>query len=158
MRSISLATSLAVLLFAQAACAQDLPDLNLPCAPEVTEGRRSVLRHEGVEGIWFHLEVSRCMLGRLSALPRYAERIRLLEERLQLDAQRRSLLQRQVSLAEQEAAAATSALEAAVRGRREAEGSVERERGLRWLWFGVGVVVVVAVEALALWAWSELSD
>ena len=168
MRSRALATDiLACLLFgfvvwhgceAHAQEEPELPDISAPCAPEVTENRRAVVQHDGDAGVWFQLSLAQCMLGRLAALPRYAERVSLLEERLRVGDERTALLRRQVQLAEQEAERASASLEAAMRGQREAREEANTERSLRWVWFGVGVVVVVAVEALALWAWSELSD
>lgn len=161
MRSIDWGTSLLLTLAllgggARAAAQEALPDVSEPCVPEVTEHRREVLAHNGVPGIWFRLEVAQCMLGRLAALPLYAERVTLLEERLSIGDHRTELLRRQVELAEQEAEEATGALETAEQRAREGQEEAQTERDLRWLWFGVGVVVIVALEALALWAFSEL--
>jgi hypothetical protein len=119
--------------------------------------RRAVLEHEGAMGIWFELEVARCMLGRLSALPLYAQRVSLLAQRLQLSDERHQLMQRQVELANQATEAAEGALEAAVRGRRQAEE--ERDAWYRHplLWVVVGVVVTAGLEALAIWGFSQVS-
>lgn len=142
------------------ASAQDalpnLPDVTVPCAPDVTENRRQVVEQDGQSGVWFHIEVARCMLGRLAALPLYAQRVSLLEDRLRLGDERTVLLRRQAELAEAEAEEAAGALEAATRLARTATESAQRERDLRWLWFGIGVVIVVALEALAIWALSEV--
>lgn len=162
MRSMPLVTSTVaiLLLLSQTAFAQDseLPDVSTRCAPEVTEGRSTLLMHSEQQGMWFHMAVARCMLTRLQALPLYAERIELLEQRLELSDERTALLRRQVELAEEGERQALAVLEASESRARKAEEEADRERTLRWVWFGVGVVVVVAVEALALWAWSSLSD
>lgn len=156
-RTLASAISLTLLLLGGGARAQDaLPDVSEPCAPEVTEHRREVLAYSGIPGIWFRLEVAQCMLGRLAALPLYAERVTLLEERLSIGDHRTELLRRQVELAEQESEEAVGALEAAERRARQEVEAAQGERDLRWLWFGLGAVVIVAVEALALWAFSEL--
>lgn len=151
---------LLLVLVSSSAMAQDdlLPDVSGLCAPDVTENRRSVLAHEDDRGVWFHLDVARCMLGRLESLPLYVERVHLLEERLQLSDERIVLLQRQVELAEEGERQALAVLETSESRARKAEERAERERSLRWVWFGVGVVVVIAIEALALWALSELSE
>jgi hypothetical protein len=130
--------------------------VTVPCAPEVTENRRAVIEQDGQAGVWFHVDVARCMLGRLAALPLYAQRVTLLEDRLRLGDERTVLLRRQVELAEQEAQEATGVVENATRLARTATESAQWERDLRWLWFGIGVVVVVALEALAIWALSEV--
>ena len=138
------------------ACAQDLPNVELPCAPEVTENRRAVVANEGDSGVWFHIEVARCMLGRLSALPEYARQLRLHEDRLELTDANDALLRRQVSLAVQEADAARGALEAAVRRAREAEESRDAWYRNPGFWFVVGTVVVIALEVVAVWAFSQV--
>lgn len=148
---------LAALLWHACETRAQLPDLGLPCAPQVTEHRRAVLTYEGASGIWFHGDVARCMLTRLEAMPLYVERVRLLEERLSLGDERDALRVRQVALAEEGERRAVEVLDAAVRGRRQAEEALAFERDLRWLWFGVGVVVVVALEALAVWVFSEVA-
>jgi len=149
-----------LLLLSQTAFAQDseLPDVSTRCAPEVVENRSTLLLHSEQQGMWFHMAVARCMLTRLQALPLYAERVSLLEQRLELGDERTALLRRQVELAEEGERQALAVLDASEGRARRAEERADRERTLRWVWFGVGVVVVVAIEALALWAWSELSD
>lgn len=139
------------------ALAQDthLPDLSVPCAPEVV-ARRAVIAHEGAPGIWFDLRVAQCMMGRLDALPLYAQRVSLLEQRLTLSDERHQLMERQVELAEQGEQAAVDALEAAVRRAREAEEERDAWYRAPLLWFIVGGVVVIVLEALAIWALSEL--
>jgi hypothetical protein len=96
------------------------------------------------------------MLGRLAALPEYAGRVRLLEGRLTLRDEGLALRDRQVALAEQEAETATGALEAAVRGRREAEEALDAWYRSPILWVVVGVVVTIALEVVAIWAISEV--
>lgn len=159
LQTLLLASASSLFLCVATAHAQDdesLPDLQVQCAPELVENRRATLEHEGDAGVWFHAEVARCMLGQLTALPLYAERVRLLEQRLTLSDERHVLMLRQVALAEEGEQAAVSALEAAERGRRQAVEEASFERALRWVWFGVGVVVVVAVEALAIWIFNEV--
>jgi hypothetical protein len=133
-------------------------DLELPppetleaqCAPEVTSGRRQTLEVEGQTGLWFHIDVARCMANRLALLPRYARHVRLLEERLEVAEERDALRAREVALAVQEADAARGALEAAIRRAREAEE--ERDAWYRHPVFlvAVGVVLTVVVQVGAV--------
>ena len=152
------ATSLLLLLWAAPAQAQELPDLELPCAPDVIELRRAAISHEGQPGLWWHREVARCMAGRLMALPQYVERIRLLETQLTIAGEREGLVHRQALLAEQEAAAAVGALEAAVRGRREAEEDLNAWYRSPILWVVVGAAVVIILEVVAVWAFGKLDN
>lgn len=136
----------------------DLPDIQLPCAPDVTEHRRAALTHEGQPGLWWHREVARCMTGHLMALPLYAERVQLLDTKLTIATERRALVDRQVALAEQEAELATGALEAAVRGRREAEEALNAWYRSPILWVVVGAAVVIILEVVAVWAFGKLDN
>jgi hypothetical protein len=156
--SLLLATSLLLSATAQAQDDEPLPDISGSCAPEVTENRGGRIDIEGLNARWFHPDVARCMVVRLGNLPRYSERVRLLEQRLTIADERHALMVRQVQLAEEGEQAAVGALEAGQRRAREAEEEANLERTLRWLWFGIGVVVVVAVEVLAVWIFSEVSD
>lgn len=150
---------LSLLFFASTVTAQDeLPSVEGRCAPDVSEHRSLLLEHEQQAGMWFHMAVARCMLTRLQSLPLYAERVSLLEQRLELSDERTELLRRQVHLAEEGERQALSVLEASEKRARTAEERAERERKLRWLWFSVGVVMVGALGALSLWGWSELSE
>jgi hypothetical protein len=148
----------AVLMFARPCAAQEAPsiDVTAPCAPEVSANRRAVLEHEGDGGVWFHMDVASCMLGRLSALPEYATYVRLLEERLSLSDRRDELRVFQVELAEKEAQTAAEALETAVRGRREAEESLGAWHRSRVLWFTVGVVATGLLVGLSAYAFNRL--
>lgn len=139
------------------ASAQDLPNISEPCAPEVVENRRAIVIHGGDGGIWFHMDVARCMLGRLAALPAYAEHVRLLETRLTLSDDRSALQAREVALATQEAETATEALTEASRGRREAMEQLVKERRWRSLWAALGVALTVALGSLSIWGYSKLS-
>jgi hypothetical protein len=154
----AVALAMALLLFVTAADAQDdLPDVSSPCAPEVVATRSLLLPHGGQAGMWFHIDVARCMLSRLEALPLYAARVRLLEQRLVLSDERHGLMVRQVALAEEGERRAEGVLVNAERRARSALAGAETERNLRWLWFGVGVVLTALVQALAIWALGELS-
>lgn len=123
----------------------ELPSVSVPCAPEVAANRRAVIQYDGDAGIWFHLEVARCMVGRLAALPLYGQRVSLLEDRLRLGDERTELLRRQVRLAEEGEQHAVSALEAANRARRRAEEDKDAWYRAPALWFAIGVVAAVAI-------------
>lgn len=151
MRSLVLAFSL-VALSPSGALAQELE----PCAPDITENRRAVREHNGSPGIWFHIEVARCMLTRLTETALYMRRISMLEERLQLSDERLELQQRVTSLAEQEAEQVSGALDAAIGRAREAEESRDAWYRHPALWAAVGVVLTVAVEAVAIWALNRV--
>jgi hypothetical protein len=147
--------ALAILWHGCEAHAQDLPDVSAPCAPELTANRRAVLPYEGASGIWFNLELARCMLGRLEALPLYVQRVHLLEERLHLGDERHGLMVRQVTLAEEGEQRAVNALEAAERLRRQAEEDRDAWYRHPAFWAVVGAVIVAGLEALAIWALSQ---
>jgi hypothetical protein len=132
--------------------AQDLPSIAGPCAPEVSDNRRAVLVFDEDPGIWFHLEVARCMAGRLEALPLYAERVHLLGERLSLSEARDALRVREVELAEKEAETAAGALETAMRAAREAREDLDAWYRSPILWTAVGAVLAGGLIALAVWA------
>ena len=159
--TLAWASSLAILLFALPAQAQDegLPtaaELSTQCAPGVETNRRASLSHNEDEGFWFHGDVSRCLLQRYSLLAPFADRVHLLEQRLQLQGERDALQERRVALAVQEAAVAVEALEAAVRRAREAEESRDAWYRHPAFWFVTGAVVVIVLEIVAVWAFQQL--
>jgi len=159
MNSLAWATSLAVLLAVAPVAASDppLPDVSQPCAPEVTADRSFVLAHDGQAGVWFHMEVARCMLGRLAALPLYAQRVSLLEGRLQLDDERTALVVREVSLAEEGEQRAVNALSASERGRRHAEDAKDAWYRAPALWFALGVIAAVAIGFVVVYGLQAVS-
>jgi len=138
--------------------ADELPDVSGECAPEVEGTRRAIVVHEGVHGVWFERNVTLCMAGRLALLPLFANRIRLLEQRLQLGEERHELMVRQVAVAAEAEQRAVDALGAAVGLRREAESRAARERSLRWLWAAVGVFVTGSAFALSVWGYNRLES
>jgi len=154
-RSLSLVCSLLSLFLASQTAAQELPDVGV-CAPEVTENRRATVLHDGAVGLWFHADVSRCLLDRLQALPLYVERVSLFEERLTLSDERQALTHEQVQLAQAAEERAVEALEAAERGRREAEDDRDAWYRHPALWFAVGVVVAGALVAVGIYGLSAI--
>ena len=149
-------TYFAVLVCSSTAVAQPLPPVDLPCAPDISEpNRRASVTHQGQAGLWFHVDVARCMAERLSVLPLYAERVRLLEQSLQLRDERHQLALRQAEIAERGEQVAVAALETAERRAREAD-----ERASRWyrhpaLWFVLGVVVTVGAQVGVYYVTSD---
>lgn len=117
-----------------------------PCAPEVTELRRAILQHEDQPGIWFHMEVARCMLGRLAVLPELALQVQLFEQRRQASEVLEASLERRGDLAVQEADAAREGLSASRRviGRLE-ERTGAWDAGMPALWFALGIVAALAI-------------
>ncbi len=134
-----------------------LPDVAGLCAPEITENRRAALTHEGQPGLWFQTDIARCMLGRLVALPLYAERVRLLDQRLSLVEERDALRVRQITLAEEGEQRATGAMASAVRARRRAEEALDAWWRHPGFWAAVGALVVVGLEVLTIWAFHEVT-
>lgn len=127
-------------------------NFDAPCAPEVTESRRAVLEHDAQPGLWFHLEIARCMLGRLAVLPELSLQVQLLEQRREASDVLRDSLERRGDLAVQEAETAREGLQAA----RRALNRAEEDRDAWWrspiLWFVVGAVVAVALVAVGAYA------
>lgn len=139
---------------------EELPssaELSSLCAPEVQEGRRFLVTREGVEGFWFHPDVGRCLLKRYGTLPSFAQRVEEFEARRLVQEGRDELQERRVALAEEEADTATGVLEEAVRGRREAEETLNAWHRSRALWFAVGAVVIIVVQVVTVWAYSALT-
>lgn len=157
--SLAWASSLALLCltFPAAAQEQELPDVRGQCAPSVTEHRGGRVEVDGLNARWFHPEVAACVALRLQALPLYAERVHLLEQRLSISDERDALRQREVRLTAQAEERAVGALEAAERGRRHAE----EELNVWWrhpvLWFALGGVVVGVLMAVGGWAIGQLA-
>lgn len=139
-------------LMASAAAAQDLPDVRGVCAPEVSL-RRASIEHVGERGLWFHLDVARCMAGRLAALPLYYDRVQLLERRIQLAEERHDLLIEALAVSDRIEERYQAALSAATRRANAAEGELGVWYRSPALWAVVGAVVagaLVFVAGLAL--------
>jgi hypothetical protein len=98
------------------------------------------------------------MLSRLQVLPLYADRVRLLEGRLTLQEERSALQERQVALAEEGEQEAVGALEAAVRGRREAEEEMDAWYRHPALWAALGGAAVIILEVVAVWVLNAAGD
>jgi hypothetical protein len=122
-----------------------------PCAPEV-ELRRAELVHEGQPGLWFQADVARCLLRDVSELGE----LRLIRIDLGLRLERTDeyveLLREQLDLAEQATERAQGSLQAAVRGRREAEDALHAWYRSPWLWTAVGAILAGGLVALSAYA------
>ncbi len=152
---------LLALLWAAPAQAQELDlstELRLPCAPETALNRSAVLEHEGDAGVWYHLEVMRCMIGRLKALPRMAVELEQWEVRAAGSEALERSLTRRGDLAVEESEVARGALTAAVRARRRAEEDMYVWYRSPILWFAVGMVVTGALVALTAYGLNAAGD
>lgn len=151
------ATSLALaILTANVAHADDpLPDVEGVCAPEVSVRRASV-SHEGEPGIWFQMDVARCMLGRLAALPLYAQRVSLLEQRLQLSDERHLILRDALDIGASIETRYDLALQDAITRAREAEEAADKWYRSPTLWLVLGAVVGGALVGLGAYALGQL--
>lgn len=145
---------LGMLLFPMTAHAQDV-DYSIPCAPEV-ENRSGLLTREGDVGMWLHIEIARCLLGRVAVLPELQAQLRTFEERRRASVALQASLTRRGDLAVQEAETAREALTAATRALRRAQEDLATERNLRWLWVTGAVVVVIVLEVVAIWVFSQV--
>jgi len=151
----------AALLLGQCATAhaQDAEAAPAECGDTTghTAPRRASVTHEGEAGVWFRLDVARCLLGDVTELRLVRERVGLLDARLEIREEQITLTREALDLGRRAEERATGALEAAVRGRREAE----EERDAWWrspiLWFAVGAVVTVALEVVAVYALAALT-
>lgn len=132
-------------------------DFTLPCAPEVTELRSGLLMNGEQQGMWFHLEVARCMLTRLAVLPELQLQLSLFEEREQATEALGASLRRRGDLAVQEAETAREALTAAVRARRRAEEDLDVWYRHPLFLMAAGAAVVVALEIVAIVIFNEVS-
>lgn len=139
--------------------AQDapLPSVTGDCTPELTVNRRAQIPNAGADGIWFAMPLARCMLDRLTALPLYAERASLLEQRLVLSDRLTSIVREEQGLAVREADAARGALEAAVTRAREAEEDRDKWYRSPAFWALVGIAGTVLVEVVSVLLLREVS-
>lgn len=148
--------TLSLLVWATSLTAQ-AQDFDTPCAPEVIETRRVLLEQAGQAGIWFHMEVARCMLGRLAALPGLQTELTLWETRREASEALETDLRRRGDLAIEEATAAREVLDEAIRARRRAEEDLHVWYRNPVFLIGTGAVLVVAIEIVAIIIFKEVS-
>lgn len=126
-------------LFTTNVLAQDLP-----CGDPDSQHqapRRAVVEHEGEQGVWFRMDVGKCLLKDVTELNERRYQVRLLEQQLQLRIEQKVLLDEAIKFSEQAKMSAITSLEASERRARKAE-----ERANAWykhpiLWFVVGSLV-----------------
>lgn len=166
--SLALACSvLLVFVFTSTAFAEDPlpgPEAFLDvCAPGITGAYRGSwinveVAGDSVRARWFPTDIIRCMTTRATMLPLYAANVQVLEHRVQMLDDRVVNLLRQVASAEEGEIVAVLAVDAAVRGQREAEESRDAWHRSRALWFALGAVVTAAVVALTGYALGQVGD
>jgi hypothetical protein len=118
----------------------DKLDLQGQCVPAAPEPRRARISYEGQLGFWFQFDVSICMLKRLRVLPPLAQRLTLLEERLESSNKVNVFQREMVSLANGARKKAEGSLYKAVQAQRRAEDKLNHWTRSPWLWFSVGIV------------------
>lgn len=137
-------------LLASSTSAQDV-DVRSVCAPHVAV-RRAVLDHEGRSGVWFDLDVARCMLARLDMLPRLSDLNRTLESRITIADRRYQLRVEASTLADEIMERYRTALVAS-----ESRADAAERRLASWhrspvLWLMVGVVLSALLVGLSAYA------
>lgn len=118
---------------------------------------RKVLSVENTQGVWFRQDVADRLLGDFKQATelrdKYAARVTLLEQKLEIRGEELALHVRMRELAEAGEAKAVGALSAAIQARRMAELDRDAWHRNRGLWFGVGVLataIAVVTTAYAL--------
>lgn len=114
-----------------------------PCPTYLNGPKRKLLSWDDVPGLWFRQDIAKCILGDLKAIPEYQDRIKLLDKKLKLQTEQLDLEKEAREIAAQEADIATGHLEAAERGRRQAEEDRDHWSRSRLLWVGVGATAVI---------------
>ncbi|RLB42420.1 MAG: hypothetical protein DRH30_04820 [Deltaproteobacteria bacterium] len=133
------------------------------CAPGITGAYRGSwinveVAGDSVRARWFPADIIRCMTIRTTRLPLYAARVQVLDHRIVILSDRVVNLQRQADSAEEGEIVAVLAVDAAVRGQREAEESRDAWHRSRALWFALGAVVTAAIVALTGYALGQAGD
>jgi len=147
----TLALSVALWLgLASGAWASEAPEL---CAPEV-QLRSVQLSYKGHPGVWFDVEVARCLLERVQAADQHRALIGDYEERHLVTLDLLDLTERQRDLAVLEADRALVGLKSAVKLQGEAERKLQAPGRSRGLWFAVGLVSGVVLVGLSAYALS----
>lgn len=119
-----------------------------PCSPDV-ELRRVVLEHGGQQGIWFQIDVARCLLADVSELRIQRQRLALIDDRLLLSDQTIAALREAISVEVRRSGAIETELVQAQR-RIESQSHWSREPALLVilggvLGFGLGVLATMAI-------------
>ena len=118
------------------------------CAPNVVL-RRAPLEHQGHPGVWFDLEVARCMLGDLSELEAVRTQARLLEQRATLRDEQAASLREAVRLGDLALGSVMQAVQAAEGRAARAETALDSPLRSPWLWLGVGTAAGIGLVLLA---------
>ena len=119
--------------------------LDVPCAADIPEPRRAHLDYNKIPGFWFQYDVALCMLDRLELFPKLVERVGLFEQRLELSNELIDKHREITALSNHARDKAESALNKAIKGRREAEEKLNHWTRSPLLWVGVGVGATVIV-------------
>ena len=119
------------------------------CAPEVTLRRAEVV-HQGNPGIWFDVRVARCMVGDLETLPLYRDRVRLLDEQLEIRSEQVDALREAVQAATEAGRRLDATLMQAESAAAQARAALHAWHRSPWLWFAIGAVSVIAIAVTTL--------
>lgn len=127
----------------------------IPMCAQAAAPERKVLIVEGSEGLWFRQDVADRLLADFkdarALRDGYAERVSLLEKKLEIRAEELALQRRMSELAEQGERRATQALDAAIKAKVAAEADRDAWHRSRGFWFGAGVLATaIAVVGAAV--------
>lgn len=128
------------------------------CAPDYDGPRRVVMDHDGQPGVWVAAPVMNCMVRDLRELPLLHERVRLLDQRLELRDEQVADLRRAVELGIEAEGRLVESIEQAVAARRAAEERVDVWWRSPTLWLSVGVVLTAGLVALTAYALDAATE
>lgn len=133
--------------------------LDVPCAPQVMWPRRAAVQHEGVDGFWFQRDVGICMLERVALVPKLAQRVDLLQDKLDKTENLLTLNERVLKVSDEVAGRAEDSLMTAVKLKREAEEDRDSLfAGKPIVWIGVGVGVTIILEVVVVLVIGAVKD
>lgn len=116
---------------------------------------RSVeLSHQGRRGMWFDMEVAKCLLADVQRAQQLDLLVADYETREGLQGELTALLEQQLTLAIQEADTARAGQETAIKLRIDAEEKLRSPGRSRALWFAVGMVTSIGLIGVSAYAIS----
>jgi len=98
------------------------------------------LEYQGTDGIWFRHDVAKCMLLQLTDYQYKNKQYALIQERLRINKKELALTEKELNISQTETLILEKNIEAAIRGKREAEEEMDSWYRHPALWIATGIV------------------